>query len=275
MTDDPRCGCSELRSQHVGPDGACICCRCPGWHDGHEIVDALINEKWPLRLPDYRAYRPSWAWHEAGRLAAMHSVIRPGDVVFEVGAEEGDYGALFTSWGAQVVLVEPNPWCWPSIKASMEANGAQPFAWLVGFLADHEWKNDTRQEPRFGRGNAWPDVADEPLIAEHGFQHIAEHADVTGAWTLDHLARTVGAPAVVSIDVEGGELHVLHGASVTLAEARPVVFVSVHAGTLRDWYGTEPEEIYTFMADLGYQGTHLATDHEEHVMFTHPQGRRV
>lgn len=272
---DLLCGCNHLASQHTRVDGSCAECRCPAWHADHTIVETLICEHWPLRLPDYRAYRWSRAWHEAARLHAMFSVVRSGDVVFEVGAEEGDYAALFTSWGAQVVLIEPNPYCWPSIRASMEANNARPLAWLQGFLADHEWKNDQRQEPRFGRSNGWPDSAGADLIPEHGFQHIAEHAEVTGAWTLDHLARTVGAPDVVSIDVEGGELSVLSGGREVLADARPVVFASIHDEPLRDWYGASPEEVFDLMAGHGYRSTFLATDHEHHWCFTHPEGRQL
>lgn len=277
MTDD-RCGCNQLASQHTRPDGGCAECWCPAFHYDHTIVEALVCGHWTLKLPDYRAYRRGRAWHEAARLHALFAAVHPGDVVYEVGAEEGDYAALFTTWGAKVVLVEPNPWCWPSIKASMDANGTRPWAWLQGFLADRAWKADTGErfvEPRFGRAPEWPPSADEPLIAEHGFQHIAEHGLVTGAWTLDQLAARAGQPQVVSIDVEGGELHVLKGARKTLTEQKPVVFVSIHPPFLRDLYDTDPAEVHDLMAAHGYEGIHLATDHEVHYMFIHPEGRRV
>lgn len=231
-------------------------------------MTACINEKWHLQLPPYRAYRKSWAWHEAARLAAMHEVISPGSIVYEIGAEEGDYGALFTSWGADVVLVEPNPKAWPSIKASFEANSYRPEAWWVGFLSDHDWRiPDDEIRNRFSR-TGWPTVADEELIPEHGFQHLAEHGEVTPAWTLDQLVyRTGRVPNVVSVDVEGGELHVLTGGQQTLREHHPVVFVSVHPEFLRDLYSSSADEVYELMADLGYERTFLAIDHEWHEKF--------
>lgn len=275
MSDDPRCSCAELLSQHVGPEGACICCRCPGFTDDWSPVESLICEQWTLRLPPYRAYRWSRAWHEAGRLCAMHSVIRQGDTVYEVGAEEGDFGALYTSWGAKVVIVEPAEKCWPSIRASFEANGLRPYAWVRGFLADHVWKTDTNRDVQIGRSD-WPEEAEGELIPEHGFFHLGEHAGVAAATTLDALAHRIAAPPdVISIDVEGGELHVLRGAVKVLTELHPIVFVSVHEAFLRDLYDIDAADVYTFMADLGYERTHLATDHEIHECFWHPEGRRL
>jgi hypothetical protein len=64
------------------------------------VTPTLINGRWPLLLPDHRAARPSWGWWEATRLAAMHHFIQPGDVVYDVGAEEGDFPCLFSTWGA-------------------------------------------------------------------------------------------------------------------------------------------------------------------------------
>lgn len=263
-TTADRCSCNHLVSQHDGP---CRECRCPRWTTDWSPVPAVINDRvdWPLRLPPYRAYRASWATHEAARLAAMHETIRPGDVVYEVGAEEGDYGALFTSWGAKVVLVEPNPKAWPSIRASFEANGFRPAAWWFGLLSDRVWMVDDVE--RLGV-DGWPDCAFGELVPEHGFFNIWEHAEVSPAVTLDELVSRTGLiPNVVSVDVEGGEFHVLRGARRTLRENRPTVFVSVHPEFMANLYGLDAENLYDFMADLGYSRTYLATDHEVHEMF--------
>lgn len=274
MTDDLRCSCNHLASQHTRGD-ACAECRCPAWTDSWEPVEANINEKWTLRLPPYRAYRQSWAWHEAARLAAMHERIQPGDVVYEIGAEEGDYGALFCSWGARVVLAEPNPFAWPSIRASFEANGYLPICWWMGLVAAHEWKIEDDPEPTRFATSGWPLASEQPLIPEHGFQHIAEHTSVTPGTSMERLAAVaLHAPRVVSIDVEGAELHVLRGFR-NVWDYRPDVFISIHPQFMHDLYDEDSADVHELMADHGYESTFLATDHEEHWRFVHRQGRAL
>lgn len=202
----------------------------------------------------------------------MRYFLRHDDVVYEVGAEEGDFGALFTSFGCKVVLAEPNPKAWPSIRASFDANGYTPAGWWVGFLSDREWRTD--DEHRLGWSD-WPDCAWNELTPEHGFQTEVEYQDQTPGMTLDQLASRLRLPpTVVSIDVEGAELRVLRGAEMTLRVERPIVFVSIHPAFIRDTYGETAEQVHEFMQSVGYEGTFLATDHEEHWVFQCPETAR-
>lgn len=234
------------------------------------MTPTLVNGRWPLVLPDHRAARISWPWWEATRLAAMHHFIQPGDVVYDVGAEEGDFPCLFSAWGAKVVLAEPNPRSWPNIRATFDANGYHPAAWWVGFLSDRSWRVD--DEHRYGTKD-WPDVAFDELVADHGFQHLAEHSGVTPALTLDELVERTGLPPdVVTCDVEGGEFHVMRGATETLRYARPLVFCSTHPEFMADLYGETDDEFYGFMQAAGYERVFLCRDHEVHDLFV-PQER--
>ena len=58
------------------------------------------------------------------------------------------------------------------------------------------------------------------------------------------------APAVVKIDVEGGELAVLQGAADTLERYRPVVWFE-HGQGAADRYGTTPEAVWDLLASVG------------------------
>jgi hypothetical protein len=268
-----------------------------------------VNGRWPLFLPRHRALRPEWPWWEATRLAAMHHVIRLhvesftrrglGDqvtrpIVIDVGAEEGDFPALWSSWGADVALAEPNPKVWPNIKLIWEANRLRPplFCW-PGFLG---------ASPQFGTvewGDTppWPACADGPVISDHGFCQLGERPDLpTG--TIDGLVRALPVwddatgklshheqtdqcdgmarfPSVITMDVEGSELHVLEGAADTLDRYRPAVFVSVHPEFMAHHYAIADgrQAVLDHMAGHGYEGTYLGTDHEEHWMFL-PEGAR-
>lgn len=61
--------------------------------------EVQINGRWPLMLPEHRAAREEWTtgW-EPERLDSMYANLRPGDVVYDIGTEEGDLSALFARW---------------------------------------------------------------------------------------------------------------------------------------------------------------------------------
>lgn len=243
------------------------------------MVDAMMNGRWPIRLPEHRAARPVNDWWEAQRLAAMHSrVLHHLNTcddhwprVLDVGAEEGDFSCLLSMWGADVFLVEPNPKAWPWIKATFEANDQTPAGWFVGLLGS--------DEQRVGLGDVctadpllftWPHAANErEPTPEHGFHHLAEHAGPTPVGTLDQLTSVVAwAPDIITMDVEGGELHCLMGAEATLREHRPEVFVSIHPEFLRDLYGQSKDDVLDLMAGHNYRAQFICSDHEEHWFFS-------
>jgi FkbM family methyltransferase len=229
--------------------------------------EVLVNGRWPLQLPEHRAARPEWPWWEATRLAAMHHHISPGDVVWDIGAEEGDFPALWSSWGAEVVLVEPNPLVWPNIRAIWEANELRlPALCWEGFVADQV--TGTLTDHRFG--DVWPASAYGPVIGDHGFCRVEERPDIP-CITIDELvADGVPAPTVLTMDVEGAEHLVLRGASKTLQEHRPIVFVSIHDLFMDHHYGVAhgTDVIRAFMEAERYEEHYLCTDHEAHWMFT-------
>jgi FkbM family methyltransferase len=229
------------------------------------VTPILVNDRWPLIVPDHRAARRSWPWWEATRLAAMHHFIRPNDIVYDIGAEEGDFPCLFASWGARVVLAEPNPKAWPNIRATFEANDLHPAAWWVGLISDREWRVD--DEHRYGTLD-WPDCSYDEMVPDHGFFHLAEHTSVSPGLTLDELVERTGlTPDVVTVDVEGGEYHVMRGAYATLRHARPLVFCSTHPEFMVDLYGESDVEFYAFMEAAGYERVFLCQDHEVHDLF--------
>lgn len=230
-----------------------------------------VNGRWWVDLPPHRAARPEWPTWERERLAAMHDAIEQGDVVYDIGAEEGDFAALFATWGARLVLVEPNPKAWPNIRWTWEANKLPaPLAWHVGLLGEHHViATDPDADDQDVDG--WPACAYDELIGDHGFRHLGEHGGIgSSIITLDELVDATGVPPdVVTMDVEGGELYVLRGGDATLSEHHPTVFVSIHPEFMDNLYGIGDgvEAVCDLMAGHGYTGTFLAHDHEHHWMF--------
>lgn len=239
------------------------------------MVETAINGRWSLQLPEHRAGRHSWPWWEATRLACMHHYLHDGGlVVYDVGGEEGDFPALWASWGNEVVVFEPNLKVWPNIKAIFDANGLVPEATFPGFAADVDGERDVEFIGRREWSDVlWPTSAHGPVIGDHGFCNLSERPDIPRL-TIDTVATIVEPPGAITIDVEGSELRVLHGAKQIITECRPLVWVSVHPQFMADMYGDSAAELHAFFDGLGYERTFLTADHEEH-WFMWPAERKL
>ena len=262
------------------------------------MVVTTINGRWRLKLPEHRAARPEWVtgW-ERERLDSMHEHLtalcrraagpdlgrRP--VIVDVGVEEGDLTALYSSWGCDVVMVEPNPRVWPNVRAIWEANELRhPVEWWVGFAGDADTSApqcDDWARQHVGKSwelTGWPSCALGPVIGDHAFLHLAQHADMVPSIQLDTLTGGQGFRSIkvdaITMDVEGSELTVLRGAHRILREDRPLVWVSVHTDAQwmdENYVNASEVEIDAYMAGHGYRKQFLAEDHERHV-FYYPEG---
>lgn len=244
-----------------------------------DMIETEINGRWLLRLPEHRAARPEWPWWEAQRLACEHIAIRAMrragyfPTVVSVGAEEGDFPALYALWGGWVVMIEPNPKVWPNIRAIFEANNLTDsvLGWMVGFAGDHHRPQRRGWENPFASGadntDTWPDCAAGEVIGDHGFLNVAERDDVPMA-RLDSIIGTDHPCDVVSIDVEGAEVVVVRGMDLLLTNQRPVVFVSWHESFAAEMYDATFADLVAPFDAADYHRRFICQDHEAHWVFT-------
>lgn len=137
--------------------------------------------------------------------------VKPGDVVYDVGAHVGLYSVIASRLGAQVIAFEPLP-----------RN--------LRFLHRHIAMNDL--------GNIR--VIEAAVSSESGSTSFEEHGHAMGrigkgpltvrAVVIDELiaAGELPPPRVVKMDIEGGEFDALVGMRRVLAESRPTIFLSTH-----------------------------------------------
>jgi len=135
-----------------------------------------------------------------------------GELVFDVGANIGEYAETFSSLGATVVAVEPNPSCCQPLYRLARMRNVRVEGCAVGAvpgnaslrICDHselstlsdEWYEKSQRSATYA-GVQWLEQVQVPVV------------------TLDLLAKRHGVPVFVKIDVEGSEESVISGMSFT------------------------------------------------------------
>lgn len=231
-----------------------------------EMVEAKLNNRYKLIIPKHRADRPDWytedGWERA-RLNSLHHNLKKGDVLYYVGAEEGEMPALCQNWGAEVFLFEPNPKVWPNIKAIWEANSLADPITFAGF-ASHttERKGEPLQK-------GFPACADDEIIGNHGFKELYLEAENYPQIKLDDVwgAGIYKPPTAITLDVEGSEWRVLEGATETLRTHKPKIWLSGHPEFMFHQWGEYLSDLRNWIKAFGYKETLLDYQHEVHLFY--------
>ncbi len=159
-------------------------------------------------------------WDDAARAAAMDQLyrrfVRPGDLVFDIGAHVGDRIGSFRRLGARVVAVEPQDDCAGIIRSIFD--GDADVLLQTGVCA----KQPGQLMLHINTANATvATVSDQFVAAADGAvgweDQVWDRATPVAAVTLDQMIARHGCPAFVKIDVEGFEAEVLAGLSRPLA----------------------------------------------------------
>jgi FkbM family methyltransferase len=145
-------------------------------------------------------FRPAQLRSYLNDIHLYQSLLSPGALCFDVGANIGDKSKALLCAGARVVAFEPNPTVLPELRArcSYDKNWTLVMAALgssasVATLYDRSWHGQTS------------------LISDWEGEVIGiHHVPVV---TLDAAIQNFGTPFYCKIDVEGWELEVLKGLS--------------------------------------------------------------
>jgi FkbM family methyltransferase len=150
-------------------------------------------------------------WRQRVQIAAFFSrFVARNDLVFDIGANAGEYTQMFVSLGARVVSVEPNPQLTAFLKRIRPFDRVKVEALAVGsargsselYLCDHNVLSTLSRD--------WVDVAEK----SERFSGIKWNQKVTvPVVTLDELIEKYGRPRFIKIDVEGYENDALAGLS--------------------------------------------------------------
>jgi FkbM family methyltransferase len=232
-----------------------------------EMKKVVVNGEFEITLPEHRAARPDWykphGW-EKPRLKHMSENISSDDVMYYVGAEEGEFAALCQMWGAEVVLFEPNPKVWSHFPLLWSANNLElPLVCIPGFASD---KINNLSRIYY---NEWPPEVNDVIEAAHGFKELYLEGDTYGQITIDSCVYDHGIkpPTAISLDVEGSEWRVLGGAEKVLREYKPKIWLSGHPEFMLQQWNESLYNLRQWIKELGYSETLLDYQHEVHLYY--------
>lgn len=205
-----------------------------------------------------------WDYWERERIESMRTHLKQGNVLFDIGTEQGWCNLAYANMvGAEnMVLIEPTKEFWNNIRALWDKNYSigpkLAYSGLISTESSKNWKEGL---------SVWKE-SNGPLIDRNKYQYIHEHSNDIQSVTLDDLVRETGVvPDALTMDCEGAEILILKGARETIETYKPLIWASLHPDmALRD-YNSPIQEVHDFLAELGYVGEYLATDHEEHWFF--------
>jgi FkbM family methyltransferase len=232
-----------------------------------EMKKVIVNGEFEITLPDHRAARPEWyepkGW-EKPRLRHMSENISSGDVMYYVGAEEGEFAALCQMWGAEVVVFEPNPKVWSHFPSLWSANNLDiPMACIPGFASD---KINNLSRIYY---NEWPPEVNNVIETAHGFKELYLEGESYGQITIDSCVYDHGIkpPTAISLDVEGSEWRVLGGAEKVLREHKPKIWLSGHPEFMLQQWNESLYNLRQWIKGLGYTEIILDYQHEVHLYY--------
>ncbi len=157
--------------------------------------------------------------YEPEQTAAFQQAVRPGSVVYDVGAHFGYYSLLASRLAGpsgRVIALEPSPRNLAVLRRHLELNHAGNVTVVETAVADRE--GEARFDNRAGSGVG----------------HLAPEGPlIVPVTTLEALAGRFPLPDVIKIDVEGAEEAALAEGRGLLQRARPAIFLSTHGPALR------------------------------------------
>ncbi len=179
-------------------------------------------------------------YDERHEIKLLTRLLRPGDRVWDVGANIGYYtliAAGLVGPRGQVVAFEPAAHAWRALRDNVALNPQAPIRLERLALSDKGGQATLHRHADYADGGA-------SLQARPGYHQDTELVATT---TLDnYLAQSQGQPpTLLKIDVEGHEESVLRGGQKLLTGPQaPILLLEMN----------EPARLGQFLQAAGYQG---------------------
>ncbi len=183
--------------------------------------------------------------YEPETTALVRRLLRPGDTFLDVGANAGYFACLAAGLGATIHAFEPNPLMVRLLCRSRQLNSLRDALTVVPAAASDE--------------DGVAQLHLSPQAGNTGLASLLEVENVRGGVTvtiptvrLDTYCRAhmIERVRLIKLDVEGGELRALRGATGVLLDVRPDAIICELGGFEEE--GCSPEEVVEFLAGFDY-----------------------
>jgi FkbM family methyltransferase len=188
--------------------------------------------------------------HETFMVGAMRRLIRPGDVVFDAGANIGLYVRLaIQRFGAgRVIAFEPASQNQALLNRNIDLGNCRDKVEVVTkALADYDGTDEFQIDDvstASGALNVITRGGASEARRQYGLPPVSETVTVA---RLDSLLQSgkVPVPDVIKIDVEGAEERLLRGAERTLLDHNPRLAIELHGREVS-------RAVVRFLLQIGY-----------------------
>ena len=187
--------------------------------------------------------------YEAQVQKVYETILNPGDVAIDVGAHLGRHlipMARCVAPTGRILAFEPLPMCREYLTATFDQGCAElrPVVTIHGCAL-----GESSGQAEF--------VIARDAIAYSGLKERTYDVPTTvekipiEVRRLDEFAQDLRSLAYIKIDAEGGELHILRGASGSIARFRPAITFEFGANAIRE-YGVTVLEMADFWIERRY-----------------------
>lgn len=182
--------------------------------------------------------------YELEKQQAFQKFVRPGHVLFDLGANVGFYtllGSLLVGTTGRVIAFEPAQRNISYLRRHIDLNHIANCDVFEVAVSSSD-------------GTAFFETSALPVMG-----HISQPGHGAGyqvqTMMLDHLVDngTIPVPNVIKCDIEGGEYEALMGARNALRRYRPIILLATHGSDIH-------KDCCSLLRDLGYELTSLSGD---------------
>jgi len=221
----------------------------PDWKKEIEIQGI---GKFKIRLKRNRSFwlRDPLA-HEHFPLSALQQLIKPGDTVYDIGANIGLYTRLLVQRFAagQVIAFEPMTENYRMLQENIRLGCIESRVITLPYaLADFSGKSLLQVDDVMSASAVLDAVTMGKASEGRRHLNLSPQVEEVSVQSIDNLIQTDlrnHEPDVLKIDVEGAEVLVLQGARNFLQTAQPRLLIELHGATYA-------RQILSLLFELGY-----------------------